>query len=117
AALPLAEIHAETPAQRSRALQLAQQVRTAQPDNARAARLLGLLALRAGEHDRAVTLLTEAMLKQTDDARVCVWLGDALQSLQRLPEARAAWRRALERGLTGTEAAELQQRLNETPAS
>jgi protein O-GlcNAc transferase len=57
---------------------------------------LGLVDLQEGRHEAAVTLIREAADRAPDNARYHRGLAQALQSLERWPEAAAVLRRVLE---------------------
>lgn len=76
---------------------LYRQVIAAEPQHADALHLLGVLAHETGHHEAAVRLIGRAIAVKDDTARYHSSLGDVLRALQRGPEARQSYCRAIER--------------------
>jgi len=76
--------------------QIYKQVLGAEPGNAHALFLRGTLAGQTGEHNIAVTLLTQALQNAPKNAQICLNLSLSLRELSRFKEAEEMCRRVLE---------------------
>jgi len=75
---------------------LYRQILAAQPDNADAVHLLGLIAHQAGRHDLAVEWIRRAIVLNPNNPAAHCNLGEACRAIGRLDDAVAAYRRALQ---------------------
>ncbi len=70
---------------------------TADPDDAEALQLLGVVAGQRGDYDECVRLIERAIRHRPDVAKYHANLGAALKELRRLDEAAQAFERAVAR--------------------
>src|SRR5262245_53726032 len=75
--------------------QIYRQVLSVEPNHAHALHLVGLVAHQMGQHDVAVDYISRAIRLSGAESAFHSNLGNALQALQKLDEAIAAYRRAL----------------------
>jgi len=80
-----------------RALEMGRRVVAAEPDNAAYRDTLGWALYKLGRNDEAVVELRKATEVEKPDGVILEHLGDALLSVGRTTEARAAWQRAYQR--------------------
>src|SRR5256885_39908 len=72
------------------------QVLTEDPKNPEAMRLLGVVAMQVGQHDVALNLITQAIELNQTAAEYRLNLGRVYREMNRLEDAIAAYRDALE---------------------
>ena len=76
--------------------QIYRQILASDPNHADALHLLGVIASQEGKHDLAVNYVARAIQVRGSAAPFHYSLGEAYRALQKLPEAGACYRRALE---------------------
>jgi Flp pilus assembly protein TadD len=76
---------------------LCRKIIAAEPQQAHALHLLGVIAHQTGHHEPAVRLFGRAIAVNGDAAQYHNSLGNALLAMQRIPEATQSFRRAIER--------------------
>jgi tetratricopeptide (TPR) repeat protein len=113
AARNLALLCAEHLGQDGKAYMLASKARESLPEDARLARLLGILAYRQREYSRSAQLLSESARKAASDAVGLFYLGMAQYQLKQWPQSKENLRSALALNLPANFATEARRALAE----
>ena len=110
-ALPISFLYAQKGQNLDRALEMAQQLVTAYPNDATTRDTLGWVFHRAGQHDKAITCLRQAAALSPDTGTIQLHLGYALWGAGRRAEGAEALRAALQHALPAAEKAEVEKLL------
>jgi len=96
----VALLYSERPADEIKAFDLASRARRAYPNDPDIARALGILNYRRGYYPQSVELLKEAAAKQSDNAELFYYLGQADSQLKQWTDCDGALKRAISLNLS-----------------
>jgi tetratricopeptide (TPR) repeat protein len=96
----LAMLYGQRPFDDTRAYDVASKAREAYPGDSDIARVLGILSYRRGYYPQSAELLKEAATKQTDNAELFYYLGEAYHQLNRWGDCDNALKRAVSLNLS-----------------
>jgi tetratricopeptide (TPR) repeat protein len=96
----VALLYGQRPADETKAYDLASRARRAYPTDPDIARVLGILNYRRGYYPQSVELLKEAAAKQSDNAELFYYLGEASYQLKQWSNCDGALKRAISLNLS-----------------
>jgi Flp pilus assembly protein TadD len=109
----LARIYVQRASDDDRAYELARQARDAFPDDPGVATTLGIVDYRRGDYAGAALLLQESLRRRADDPETVFYLGMSHYNLKETGEGRQELQHALDLKLSGREADDARQALDE----